>query len=110
MLCNDLIAAQDYNERVTNFMLDLYRAALRYFFLAMLFIMILGIGKIISLDSNWMSNIHKINELFKQEVYKTYKSLNENKINVEPNLKASLIPYNASSKIVNIAPSSAPQF
>ncbi len=47
MLCNDLLEAQDYNHRATNFMIDLYRAALRYFSLAMLFIMVLGIGNII---------------------------------------------------------------
>ena len=51
-LCNDLISSQDYNEQVTNFMLDLYRSALRYFSFAMLFIMILGVGNIIVTESS----------------------------------------------------------
>ncbi|WP_414528445.1 hypothetical protein [Nodularia chucula] len=50
-LCNDMLKSQDYNERVTDFMLDLYRAALRYFSLGMLCIMILGIWNIYN-DSN----------------------------------------------------------
>ena len=52
MLCNDLLISQDYNDRVTNFMLDLYRSALRYFSIAMLFIMIFGIWNVISIDQN----------------------------------------------------------
>ncbi len=55
MLCNDLLMSQDYNGRVTDFMLDLYRAALRYFSLAILCIMILGIWNILSNDSNWFA-------------------------------------------------------
>ncbi|MGJ5674961.1 MAG: hypothetical protein ACR9NN_15330 [Nostochopsis sp.] len=63
-LCNDLIGAQDYNERVTNFMLDLYRSALRYFSFAMLFIMLLGIGNIVLTDSSWINNKDKIQAFF----------------------------------------------
>jgi hypothetical protein len=66
-LCNDLIRSQDYNERVTNFMLDLYRSALRYFSLAMLFIMILGIGNILSTDSGWIDGKEKVQAFFTQE-------------------------------------------
>ncbi len=51
-LCNDLIGTQDYNERVTDFMVDLYRSALRYFSFAMLLIMILGIGNIVFTSSS----------------------------------------------------------
>ncbi|MBD2207451.1 hypothetical protein H6G33_34460 [Calothrix sp. FACHB-1219] len=54
ILCNDMLKCQDYNERVTNFMIDLYRSALRYFSFGMLCIMIIGIGNIYK-DSNYMS-------------------------------------------------------
>lgn len=63
-LCNDLMRAQDYNERVTNFMLDLYRSALRYFSFAMLCIMLLGIGNIAFTDSSWINNKDKIQAFF----------------------------------------------
>lgn len=67
-LCNDLISAQNYNERVTDFMLDLYRAALRYFSIAMLFIMFLGIGNIILTDSSWINNKDKLQSFFIQKI------------------------------------------
>ncbi len=66
-LCYDLIRSQDYNERVINFMLDLYRSALQYFSLAMLFIMILGIGNILLTDSSWINSKDKVQAFFMQE-------------------------------------------
>lgn len=68
-LCNDLIGAQDYNEHVTNFMLDLYRSALRYFSFAMLFIMLLGIGNIALTDSSWINNKDKIQAFFTSKFF-----------------------------------------
>jgi hypothetical protein len=66
-LCNDLIRSQDYNNHVTDFMLDLYRSALQYFSLAMLFIWILGIGNTLSTDSSWINSKDKIQAFFTQE-------------------------------------------
>ncbi|MBD2695189.1 hypothetical protein [Anabaena catenula] len=77
MLCNDLLSAQDYNERVTNFMLDLYRSALRYFTLAMLCIMVFGIWNVISIDSSQIVNKDRIKNFIKQEIVDFQKSLNE---------------------------------
>ncbi len=45
-LCNGMLQSQHYNECVTNFMVDLYRSALRYFTTVLLYIMILGICNI----------------------------------------------------------------
>ncbi|MEM8610773.1 MAG: hypothetical protein AAGF93_02060 [Cyanobacteria bacterium P01_H01_bin.105] len=73
-LCNDLISAQNYNERVTDFMLDLYRAALRYFSIAMLFIMLLGIGNIIFTDSSWINNKDRLQSFFIQKIFMIKKS------------------------------------
>jgi 6-phosphofructokinase len=46
VLCNELIKSQDYNERVTDFLVDLYHSALRYFSIAMLLILFFGIENI----------------------------------------------------------------
>lgn len=46
-LGEDIIRSSNYNQSVTNFFVDLYRSALRYFFLATLLIMILGIWNIV---------------------------------------------------------------
>jgi hypothetical protein len=66
-LCTDLISSQDYNKRITDFMLDLYRSALQYFSFAMLFIMILGIGNILLTDSSWINSKDKVQAFFMQE-------------------------------------------
>ena len=66
-LCCDLISSQDYNKRVTDFMLDLYLSALRYFSLAMLFIVILGIGNILLTDNSWKNSKGKVQAFFMQE-------------------------------------------
>ncbi len=67
-LCNDLLIVQDYNERVTNFLLDLYRSALRYFSLGMLCIMILGIGNIFLSDSSWIIHKEEVKTFIYQEI------------------------------------------
>ena len=46
-LAEDIIQSSNYNQSVTDFFVDLYRSALRYFFLATLLIMVLGIWNII---------------------------------------------------------------
>jgi Ca2+/Na+ antiporter len=93
-LCKDLISSQDYNERATNFMLDLYRSALRYFSLGMLFIMILGIGNILLTDSSWINSKDKVQAFFTEEF---------------PALRKARGEVNLPSKTTKIAPSSVVQ-
>jgi hypothetical protein len=54
-LCNDLLMCNQYNEKVSDFMVDLYRAALRYFFLAMLSIFTIVVIYIVHSNINWES-------------------------------------------------------
>jgi hypothetical protein len=109
-LCDDLLVSQDYNERVTNFMLDLYRSALRYFSLAMLFIMVLGVWNIVSTDSNWIVNKDKIQSFLKQKTLDSRKSLDVSTTadvtssNDKQVLSVDLVP-----EVPNISPSSVPQ-
>ncbi|MEM9907353.1 MAG: hypothetical protein AAF921_20250 [Cyanobacteria bacterium P01_D01_bin.44] len=58
--CNDLIRTQIFNEKVTDFMIDLYRSALRYFSLAMLLLMFFGIGNIASSDDFFVAKKNEI--------------------------------------------------
>lgn len=110
-LCNDLLASQDYNERVTNFMVDLYRSALRYFSVAMLCIMVLGVGNIVSADHNWRVNQNKIQSFFKPENFDNRKLLNnEGKTNNftisndRQELSVDVVP-----KVPDVSPYSVPQ-
>lgn len=74
-LCNDMISSQDYNERAMDFMLDLYRAALRYFSLAMLLIMLFGIGNIIFTESSLTNNKDQIKSYFAHRIFIIKQSL-----------------------------------
>lgn len=60
LYCNDLIRAQVFNGQVTDFMIDLYRSALRYFSLAMLLLMFFGIGNIAFTDKFFVAKKDEI--------------------------------------------------
>lgn len=110
MLCNDLLISQDYNERVTNFMLDLYRAALRYFSVSMLCIMVLGIWNIVYTNSNWIVNKDKIQSFIKQEILDSEKPLGEETtVDVASPNESSIPSTDVSPDIPKIFPSSVPQ-
>ncbi len=110
MLCNDLLISQDYNERVTNFMLDLYRAALRYFSVSMLCIMVLGIWNIVDTNSNWIVNKNNIQSFIKQEIIDSGKPLGEEAtVDVASPNESSIPPADGSPDIPKNFPSSVPQ-
>jgi hypothetical protein len=110
MLCNDLITSQDYNERVTNFLLDLYRAALRYFSVSMLCIMVLGIWNIVYTNSEGIVNKDKIQSVLKQEILDSGKPLGEETtVDVASPNESSILPADVSPDIRKFFPSSVPQ-
>jgi hypothetical protein len=110
MLCNDLLISQNYNERVTNFMLDLYRAALRYFSVSMLCIMVLGIWNIVYTNSEGIVNKDKIQSVLKQEILDSGKPLGEETtVDVASPNESSILPADVSPDIRKFFPSSVPQ-
>jgi hypothetical protein len=76
-----MLKCQDYNDRVTDFMIDLYRSALRYFSMGMLCIMILAVGNIYK-DSNFIikSSIESITQNFVNHSLHNYQKLINNNL------------------------------
>jgi hypothetical protein len=71
-LCNDLIRSQNYNDSVTDFMVDLYRTALRYFSLAMLCIILLGIWSSIRVEQASPASNDKVKLVLSSKILSIY--------------------------------------